>query len=234
MAALREEIEQTRALRDALDLKQAEIARAAEVLAGEQEGLNKMIAAKAGQQRQLSAASKAASSRARELAKSASDVKDLMVKLEKARKAAAATAPKPVATSAKPAPTFAFAKAKGQISPPATGAIVKEFGEKEAGTTAKGLTFAAREGSKVLSPFDGTVLFADSFRGYGLLAIIEHEGGYHSLLAGMSALDVHAGDHVLAGEPVGTAAAPTSGHGVYFELRQRGTPINPKPWLTSG
>ena len=64
--------------------------------------------------------------------------------------------------------------------------------------------------------------------------IIEHGGGYHSLLAGFARIDGAVGQWLLAGEPVGRMG----GAGgelplLYVEVRRKGEPINPLPWLTA-
>ena len=76
------------------------------------------------------------------------------------------------------------------------------------------------------------------FRGYGQLLIIEHSGGYHSLLAGMTRIDSVMGQQVLTGEPVGVmggdAGSSTDQDAIlYVELRREGQSINPSSWLSS-
>ena len=66
--------------------------------------------------------------------------------------------------------------------------------------------------------------------------IIEHDGGYHTLLARLNQLDVATGEWVLAGEPVGAMGPRTTGasgelQGLYLELRRAGQPINPHRWV---
>ncbi|MEI9986728.1 MAG: peptidoglycan DD-metalloendopeptidase family protein [Aliidongia sp.] len=50
-------------------------------------------------------------------------------------------------------------------------------------------------------------MFAGPFKGYGQILIIDHGGGYHSLLAGMEQVDASVGQSVIAGEPLGTMRA---------------------------
>ena len=123
--------------------------------------------------------------------------------------------------------------AKGRIPYPVKGTVVKKFGElTEAGISSKGIVIATRANAQVISPYDGTVLFAGPFRGYGELLIIEHGDGYHTLLAGLGRLDTSVGQSLLAGEPVGVmtdAGKPT----LYVELRKNGQPVNPASWLDS-
>lgn len=128
-------------------------------------------------------------------------------------------------------PTGAFMAAKGRIPYPVKGNIVKKYGEPtEAGITSRGITIRTRPNAQVISPYDGTVLFAGPFRGYGQLVIIEHGDGYHTLLAGIGRLDTSVGQSLLAGEPVGIMVAQSKPT-LYIELRKNGQPINPAGWL---
>lgn len=118
---------------------------------------------------------------------------------------------------------------------PAAGRITGRYGEDDRfGQPRKGVELEVRPRAQVVSPADGKVVFADRFRGYGLLLIIAHAGGYHSLLAGFEHIDANVGQAVSAGEPVGRVG---NGDGerpiLYVEVRQRGEPVNPVPWLTA-
>ncbi|RCK37488.1 peptidase M23 [Thalassospira profundimaris] len=127
--------------------------------------------------------------------------------------------------------------AHGNLRMPASGKVVTLFGEKSRGpdgltvTRSKGIEISTRANAQVVSPFDGKVVFAGPFRGYGRLLIIEHGEGYHSLIAGFDRLDSVVGQYLLAGEPVGIMGetAPK----LYLEMRQDGEAINPLPWLAS-
>jgi septal ring factor EnvC (AmiA/AmiB activator) len=119
---------------------------------------------------------------------------------------------------------------------PARGRLVTRYGELEnsTGLAAKGLTLTTRHEARVVAPYDGEVVFAGSFRGYGQLLIIAHGEGYHILLAGLSRIDSAVGQALLAGEPVGAMGRPENGDpSLYIELRRRGEPINPLPWLVA-
>ncbi|MEE1563203.1 MAG: peptidoglycan DD-metalloendopeptidase family protein, partial [Alphaproteobacteria bacterium] len=129
-----------------------------------------------------------------------------------------------------------FSKARGKMVFPARGRLVTWYGELEdsTGLAAKGLTLATRHEARVVAPYDGEVVFAGSFRGYGQLLIIAHGEGYHILLAGLSRIDSAVGQALLAGEPVGAMGRPENGDpSLYIELRRRGEPINPLPWLVA-
>ena len=83
-------------------------------------------------------------------------------------------------------------------------------------------------------PFEGHIVFAGDFRGYGQLLIIEHGQGYHTLLSGMARIDGVLGQSLVAGEPVGIMGSPRNGKpSLYIELRRKGQPINPTPWMVA-
>jgi septal ring factor EnvC (AmiA/AmiB activator) len=73
-------------------------------------------------------------------------------------------------------------------------------------------------------------VFAGTYQKFGQVLILEIMGGYHLTLAGLARIDVHIGDSVLAGEPVGTLPAGKTGR-LYLELRRNGQTIDPGPWM---
>lgn len=141
--------------------------------------------------------------------------------------------PPPIPRSG-PADLRPFSKARGTMPMPAVGPVKRKFGEDNAGSDVmnKGVVISARADGQVIAPFDGIVAFAGPFRGYGLLLIIEHSEGYHTLLAGLGRIDCVLDQRVFAGEPVGVMNGPGASE-LYVELRQNGQPVNPLPWLTS-
>jgi septal ring factor EnvC (AmiA/AmiB activator) len=127
-----------------------------------------------------------------------------------------------------------FEDAKGKILFPARGRIIESYNPNaEIGVGKRGITIQTRADAQVVAPYDGQVVFAESFRGYGLLLIIEHSDGYHTLIAGMTRIDAVVGQKLLAGEPVGVMGSEESKPALYVELRHNGQPINPTPWLTA-
>ena len=85
---------------------------------------------------------------------------------------------------------------------------------------------------RVAAPDDGVVVFANDFRSYGLLLIIEHDSEYHTLLWGFSSLDIRLGDRVRAGQIVGSAGTGQSPK-LHVELRRNGEPVSPEGWLAA-
>ena len=132
-----------------------------------------------------------------------------------------------------------FAASKGRLTFPATGPLVERFGEiDEVGLTAKGITVQTRPNAPVVAAHDGKVIYAGPFRGYGRIIIIEHGQGFLTLLAGLDRIDVHTGQGLLAGEPVGTmrgadAIGNARSRRLYIELRQDGAPVDPLAWLST-
>jgi len=117
---------------------------------------------------------------------------------------------------------------------PVPGRIIGTFGAAKDGAPSDGVTVRSHPGASVIAPQGGTVVFAGPFKGLGKLLIIEHRGAYHLLLAGLARIDASIGEKVLAGEPVGTM--PTTGTAdptLYLELRRKGQPVNPTPWLSA-
>lgn len=124
-----------------------------------------------------------------------------------------------------------FVKAKGSLPRPVRGTVVTRYGEETVkGVSSKGITIQTRDMAQVIAPFDGSVLFAGPFRGYGNLIIIEHGKGYTSLLAGLDSIDCEEGQMLLAGEPIGVMPSGEKAR-LYVELRKDNRPLNPESWF---
>lgn len=138
------------------------------------------------------------------------------------------------ADASRPQSGQSFEGARGKMLFPARGRIIEQFNATaENGLEKRGITIQTRGGAQIVAPYDGQVVFAETFRGYGLLLIIEHTDGYHTLIAGMTRIDAAVGQRLLAGEPVGVMGSDESKPALYVELRHNGQPINPLPWLTA-
>jgi len=133
---------------------------------------------------------------------------------------------------------------------PVRGTLVSGFGSATTDLSqARGIVLQTRPQAQVVAPFDGKIVFQGPFRSYGQILIIEHRGGYHTVLAGLGRVDAVVGQWLLAGEPVGIMG--TSGGAVidagqsisdpgtsnqdhpklYVELRHNGQPVDPAPWF---
>jgi len=131
-----------------------------------------------------------------------------------------------------------FASLKGRLPWPVRGGtLVQSYNQKESDQNEPvredGIKIEADADSKAKSVAGGRVVFADSFKGYGMLIIIDHGSGYHSLYGNLEDFLIKSGDLLVEGMDIGTisqsedADAPS----LYFEIRHKGKPINPIHWL---
>lgn len=119
---------------------------------------------------------------------------------------------------------------KKGVQLPVSGAILTRYKEKDdLGAQSNGLTIEARAGSIVVAPMSGKIQFTGAFKRYGNLIIIEHENGYHSLVAGLEKIDTVVGQSVSVGEPIGKMPHKSlqTNSKLYYELRKSGNPVNP-------
>lgn len=108
---------------------------------------------------------------------------------------------------------------------PVSGRVVTGFAEASAAGPAQGLSIAPLPSAQIVAPAAGRVAFAGSYRGYGQIVIVEHPGGWTSLVTGLGRIDAAVGDRVVQGSPLGIAAPANPLVGV--ELRKDGVPVNP-------
>ena len=90
-----------------------------------------------------------------------------------------------------------------------------------AGIVSRGLSFDTGRGRPVAVPADGTIAFAAPFRGQDGLVIIDHGGGWTTLLLGVAS-DRPRGTRVKRGEPLGRTLGT-----IGVELRRNGRPVSP-------
>jgi len=136
-------------------------------------------------------------------------------------------------------PTYSsFAKNKLRLELPVGGRITEAFGELDKiGLKSKGINIVTPSGAQVLSSFDGKVLYANTFRNFGPVLIIDHGDGFNTLMVGLERIDVKIGQNLLKGEPVGVMKKLKTSNNqtdpaLYLELRRNGRPVNPLTWLS--
>jgi len=132
-----------------------------------------------------------------------------------------------------------FGAFRGRLSFPVDGRILSTFGRNEnpkfnTFTYQKGIEIEASPGAEIRAVYDGRVLYSDWFKGYGKILIIDHGEGYYTLSGHASALIKKVGEEVRAGEVVALVGDTGSLKGpcLYFEIRQKGKPLDPLEWLT--
>ncbi len=123
---------------------------------------------------------------------------------------------------------------KGLLPWPLKGSLRHQFNEQHPDKWRwKGWVINGESGQAIHNIANGKIVFADWLSGYGLLIVIDHGDqlmslyGYNRLLARTLGETVKQGE-ILAyvGDTGGQQASA-----LYFELRQKGKPINPKNWL---
>jgi len=236
--------------RDRIDSRQKDIDAARAALAQGREALTQLVARRNALAGQLlhddgkRAASASAGDQASDLfdlikkADAAADQrdKDLLVRLKMLYTVPGKPPPNP-SDPTKPKTLRALDAPRARMLWPVSGELAHRFGDADRdGQPSQGLTIQGVPGGVVAAPFDGQVDYAGKFQGYGLILIIRHAGGYHSLLAGLGHVDVTTGQWLLAGEPVGSlpeANDKGAGANFYFELRGDGRPVDPQSRLGS-
>jgi septal ring factor EnvC (AmiA/AmiB activator) len=131
-----------------------------------------------------------------------------------------------------------FGTFRGKLTLPVEGRILSTFGRNEnpkfnTFTVQKGIEIEAEIGAEIRAVYNGRVLYADWFKGYGKILIIDHGEGYYTLSGHASALLKNVGEEVRGGEVVALVGDTGSLKGpcLYFEIRQRGKPLDPLEWL---
>lgn len=234
-AGLRSEIERGRQLQD-------RARRAARDLKASEQALDQrrqQLAALESRQRIASRSAQGIASREADRALAlAEDARDITALIERLRADGAlrsqlAALPGPVPRPDRPGSMLVVDEgAPAQVSGaglswimPVSGRIISGFGDAVGGARAMGVTLAPAAGAQVIAPAAGRVAFAGDYRGYGRIVIIDHDGGWTSLVTNLGRLDVAVTARVVQGSPIGLAGPgrPT----VTIELRKDGTPVNP-------
>lgn len=233
---LQKDLDMLTSLQAAMRSQTLQIKVASARLETEKENMEKLMKQKFVLQTHFETESNQAKQKSEILGKQAKDLKDLLNQLQKERQQLSQLAKRHKPVPIKDIPTIsrqslAFMKSKGNIPLPARGKIIQSYGDiLESGLKAKGITMQTRPTAQVVSPFDGTILFAGIFKSYGNLLIIEHGEGFVSLLAGLGQINATVGQTILTGEPIGNMST-TEPQKLYIEIRQEGEPLNPSEWF---
>ena len=127
-----------------------------------------------------------------------------------------------------PAPLSPFAPEGRQMRPffayqlPAAAPVTEGLAAvNDSGVRSRGLTLATARGTAITAPADGIVKFAGPFRDYDGILIIDHGGGWVSLIVNVAST-LHARDRLAIGQEIGRALGP-----LQVELSQNGRRISP-------
>ena len=114
-----------------------------------------------------------------------------------------------------PRPPFPYAL-------PVNASVIEGLGAvSDSGVRSRGLSFATARGDAVAAPADGLVRFSGPFRDYDGILILEHGGGWMTLIVNISS-PLKEGDKVRLGDPLGRALGP-----VDVQLSQNGRRFSP-------
>ena len=99
-------------------------------------------------------------------------------------------------------------------------------------TVSNGVILSVPPGDEVRAVAKGKVIFAQFFKGYGNLVIVNHENQVYSLYAQLASMFPRAGQRIAMGEPVGlTGKGEGQGGNLYLEIRVGQQPQDPLAWL---
>lgn len=135
-------------------------------------------------------------------------------------------------------PDKGFGAQRGRLAIPVKGEIIGTFGrhkhpEFNSYTVSNGISIAAPAGADIHSVYEGQVIFADYFKGYGNMVIVDHGGGFFSLYGHAAKIIKKVGSAVARNDVVASVGDVDSAKGpmLYFEIRYQGKPVDPAPWF---
>lgn len=140
---------------------------------------------------------------------------------------AASSGTKPDAASSSSAPRASDASLISWAWP-ASGRIIQGFN-----ASTKGIDIEGATGDTVKAAADGKVMYAgNGVRGLGNLILLGHSDGFITAYAHNQALQVKTGEQVKKGQQIATIGqSDTTSPRLHFEIRRRGTPVNPMSYL---
>jgi septal ring factor EnvC (AmiA/AmiB activator) len=119
---------------------------------------------------------------------------------------------------------------KGRLIPPVQGSVISQFKEKGQ----KGIEIRAPMEAEVRAILPGKVLYADWFKGFGNMMVLDHGDHTFTVSAYCSQLLKREGDTVFQGETIARvgSAGSLKGPCLYFEIRHQGKPQDPMEWIS--
>ena len=111
---------------------------------------------------------------------------------------------------------------------PSNGKVIQGFT-----ATTKGIDIEGAVGAPVTAAADGKVMYAgNGVRGLGNLILLGHSNGFITAYAHNQSLLVKTGESVKKGAKIATLGqSDTTSPRLHFEIRRRGTPVNPLSYL---
>ena len=96
-----------------------------------------------------------------------------------------------------------------------------------------GIDIADRYGAPILAADSGEIIFAGWWDGYGKAVVIDHGRGMSTVYAHLSRIYATVGSKILKGQTIGLEGSTgySTGPHLHFEIRKKGTPVNPTKYL---
>ncbi len=100
----------------------------------------------------------------------------------------------------------------------------------------KGLDFVGATNQSIISPASGKVILAGRYSDYGNAVVIDHGFGITTRYGHLSSIKVQKGQTVQKGQVIAAQGSTgrSTGQHLHYEVRYRGTPLNPKKFLEAG
>ncbi len=195
-------------IRDKRAIEKEKLDRTAKKYAKEKNDLDKLLKTRSAQNEKLRNEHQALQKKLRDLSARAKSISELSAGVGSSKMSADAR----------------FSRRK--LNQPVKGRIVVKFGEKTAlGLQSDGWRIRTRGAALVTAPADGTIKFADSFKGFGRVVIMSHKNGYNTVMTNLGDIDVMLEQEVLAGEPIGRMNPDKPE--MYLEVRRGDKAVNP-------
>lgn len=202
------QIKELEEIRHQRAIEKEKLDRTAEKYAEEKKQLDKLLRTRSAQNEKLKNEQQALQNKLRELSARAKSISELSAGVGSSEMSADSR----------------FSRRK--LNLPVRGRIVVRFGEKTAlGLKSDGWRIRTRGNALVMAPADGTVKFADGFKGFGRVVIMSHKNGYNTVMTNLGTIDVMVGQEVLAGEPIGRMS--TDKLEMYLEVRRGNSAVDP-------
>jgi lipoprotein NlpD len=136
-----------------------------------------------------------------------------------------------------PSKSLADSRKPDDVSPPVAGRFVWPTEGKiirAFDVSRKGIDIAGQPGQPIVSVGDGTVLYANTMRGFGNLVIIDHRDGLVSAYGHNKTMLVKEGQTVAKGQRIAEMGdIDAESVRLHFEIRQLGKAVDPIGFLPS-
>lgn len=236
-ADVRADLARTRALQAAAAFATRNLAASRQQLEAQRLALTRLEAEHRLRSRALGRDALFESDRAIALGERARDIVDLMSQLgdQATVRESLATLPGPLPRPprsgevAAPVDSVSWTGGTPPYRLPVVGTIVTGLGElSDAGVRSRGLTLACASEATIVAPAAGRIAYAGPFRGYGRIVIIDHGGGWTSLVSNLGSVETGVGETVRQGAPIGRATRSDDAR-ITVELRRKDRAVDMTP-----